>query len=124
MSAEGSGRLVLNCKGHAVAGRVGQLEDEVGGEGLDVYRGSVESAAGLCKSTIGELQAEVVEVGAAVELHRPLGQLKAIGKVDYVIRLDDVGRADRRTGKEASGDSDGLDSLGDRDCQRAAVDRG
>ena len=125
-TAEGRRPNVLNGERHPVGGRIGQLERKIGHEGLDVHRGGVESAAGLVRTAIGQLQPEVVQVGAAIELHWTLGKREALAEVDGVNLLNRVSGAHHRTGEQAWGDGDRLDGLpnSNRQGQRLSINRG
>ena len=93
------GANILNRKSDAVGGGIGQLEGEIGGELLDIDRSAIESAAGFIQTAVGQLQPEVVQVGAAVELDRPLGLGEALAEVDGAGRMDRIGGAHHRTGE-------------------------
>src|SRR5271155_1573726 len=103
-SPQGRYADVLNRKRHAVGDWIGQLEGEIGGERLDVHRSGEKGATGLVLSAICQLQPEVVQVGAAVELYLPIGKSKPLAEVDCV---DVVSGAHRRAGDPAWADGNG-----------------
>ena len=115
------GRLFWMVKRHPIRYRIRQLEGKVCGELLNIDGSRVEGAAGFVLAAVGQLQPEVIEGSAAVELHRPVREREALGEVDAGRGLNEVGGSNYRTGGETRGYGDRPHCFRGRDEQRLAL---